>query len=108
MTVQLGRICGTVVATLKHAALRNRKVLLVQPVTPDGAPRGRVTAALDLVDAGPGDWVVYLDEGSGASQLLENPRGPVRTVVVGVVDEVAMEPQEGADPSGAIQDGTRG
>jgi ethanolamine utilization protein EutN len=42
--------------------------------------------ALDVVDAGVGDWVLILDEGSSASQVLANPRGPVRTLVVGVVD----------------------
>ena len=106
--MQIGRVCGTVVATLKHAALGGHKLLLVQPHGLDGAPRGRVTAAVDVVDAGPGDWVLLHDEGSGASQILANPRGPVRTVVVGVLDELALGPPGGGDPGAPIQDGTRG
>ena len=108
MSVQIGRVCGTVVSTLKHAALGGHKLLLVQPHGLDGAPRGRATAALDVVDAGPGDWVLLHDEGSGASQILGNPRGPVRTVIVGVVDEVALGPAGPTWPGAPIQDGTRG
>jgi len=45
--------------------------------------------AVDHVDAGPGDLVLVLDEGNGAAQVLRQPRGAIRTVIVGVVDEVA-------------------
>jgi microcompartment protein CcmK/EutM len=106
--VQLGRVCGNVVATLKHPALQQAKLLLVQPLSLEGAAQGRITAALDVVDAGPGDWVLLHDEGSGASQILGNPRGPVRTVVVGVVDALTLGSPEGTGPGAPIQDGTRG
>ena len=35
-----------------------------------------------------GQFVLVLDEGNGAAQVFARGRGPVRTVVVGVVDEV--------------------
>jgi microcompartment protein CcmK/EutM len=94
--VNIGRVRGTLVSTLKHPALAARKLLLVEPCDPRGRPSGRVTAAVDVVDAGPGDWVVFLDEGSSASQILGNPRGPLRTVVVGVLDAATWDP--GSDP----------
>lgn len=84
----LGRVVGDVVATVKHRALANRKLLLVQPLTGDGQPTGRPTIAVDAVDAGVGDHVLVVDEGNSAAQVLERPRGPIRTVVVGVVDEI--------------------
>jgi len=99
--VQIARVCGHVVATLKHPALGARKLLLVQPYDLAGQPRGRPATALDVVDAGPGDWVLVLDEGSSASQVLESPRGPVRTLVVGVIDAVASgNPRSGPGRSG--------
>ncbi len=85
----LARVVGDVVATVKHAELERRKLLLVQPLDGEGAPVGRPAIAVDAVDAGVGDHVLVLDEGNGAAQVLRRPRGPVRTVVVGVVDEVA-------------------
>jgi microcompartment protein CcmK/EutM len=87
----LGRVVGDVVATIKHRALEGRKLLVVQPLTGEGTPTGRPTIAVDVVDAGVGDHVLVVDEGNSAAQVLAVPRGPVRTVVVGVVDEVARE-----------------
>jgi len=84
----LARVVGDVVATIKHPALANRKLLLVQPLTGDGTPTGRPSIAVDSVDAGVGDHVLVVDEGNSAAQVLQRPRGPIRTVVVGVVDEV--------------------
>ena len=44
--------------------------------------------AVDTVDAGVGDRVLLLDEGTGARQVLGVSTGPVRTLVVGIVDDV--------------------
>ena len=84
----LARVIGDVVATIKHPALEQRKLLLVQPLGGDGKPTGRPSIAVDSVDAGVGDHVLVADEGNSAAQVLQRPRGPIRTVVVGVVDEV--------------------
>jgi microcompartment protein CcmK/EutM len=35
--------------------------------------------------------VLVLDEGTGARQVLADPKGPVRSVIVGVVDGHAVE-----------------
>jgi microcompartment protein CcmK/EutM len=90
----LARVVGTVVATVKHDALAARKLLLVQPLTPDGRESGRASIAVDSVDAGVGDHVLVADEGNAAAQVLRRPRGPIRTVVVGVIDDV----ESAADP----------
>lgn len=84
----LARVVGEVVATIKHAELAAHKLLLVRGVEPDGRPTGRLMIALDAVDAGPGDRVLVADEGNSAAQVLGRARGAVRTVVVGVIDEV--------------------
>jgi microcompartment protein CcmK/EutM len=91
----LARVVGSVVATIKHDALQARKLLLVQPLTPDGRESGRPSIAVDSVDAGAGDHVLVVDEGNAAAQVLRRPRGPIRTVIVGVVDDVEA-PQAGA------------
>jgi len=95
--MQIARVCGTLVSTLKHEALSGHRMLIVQPCDLDGRPTGPETMAVDVVDAGPGDWVLVLDEGASASQVLENPRGPVRTLIVGVVDAVHLG-QGGLEP----------
>lgn len=94
----LARVTGTVVATIKHPHLADRKLLLVTPETLPGQPARPAVIAVDSVDAGVGDRVLVADEGNAAAQVLGMARGPVRTVVVGVVDEVAPDPAAG--PSG--------
>lgn len=90
--MRIARVIGNVVATVKHPALVGAKLLLVDEEDPDGGLRGRPSLALDTVDAGEGDRVLVLDEGNSAAQVLRRPRGPVRAVIVGVVDEVDPEP----------------
>lgn len=89
--MKVARVVGEVVATIKHPHLAGHKLLLVQPVTPSLEKAGPVMLAVDQAQAGPGDLVLVLDEGNGAAQVLRRPRGAVRTVIVGVVDEVAAQ-----------------
>ena len=86
----LARVIGEVVATVKHDQLGGRKLLLVQPVTPADVATGRPAIAVDAVDSGPGDLVLVADEGNMAAQVLQCARGPIRTVIVGVVDRVEV------------------
>jgi ethanolamine utilization protein EutN len=84
----LARVVGEVVATVKHGHLAGRTLLLVQPEAPPERTPGPPVIAVDTVSAGIGDRVLVADEGNAAAQVLRAPRGPVRTVIVGVVDAV--------------------
>jgi ethanolamine utilization protein EutN len=90
--VRIARVVGNVIATIKHPALVGSKLLLVEEEDPVSGARGRLLLAVDTVDAGEGDRVLVLDEGNSAAQVLRAPRGPVRTVIVGVVDQVETTP----------------
>jgi ethanolamine utilization protein EutN len=86
----LGRVCGTVVSPVQHPFYQGRKQLIVRACTPGGAFDGdKYVVALDLVGAGVGQTVIVEDEGNSARQLLDAKDGPVRSVVVGIVDEVS-------------------
>jgi ethanolamine utilization protein EutN len=86
----LGRVVGEVVATIKHRELEGMKLLLVQPVNFADTPSGKVVIAVDCAQAGVGDRVLVADEGNSAAQVLGRGRGAIRTVIVGVVDEVRI------------------
>jgi len=85
----IGRVTGSVVATIHHATFDGRKLLMVDRLGLDGASSGDYDIAMDLVQAGVGDLVLVLDEG-GSARLLSGtePDGAVRAVIVGIVDEV--------------------
>jgi ethanolamine utilization protein EutN len=86
----LARVVGDVVATTHHEHLHARKLMIVQPIDPAGAAVGKCAIAVDAAQAGTGDRVLVADEGNGAAQVLGRPRGAIRTVIVGIVDEVSI------------------
>jgi ethanolamine utilization protein EutN len=65
----------------------------VRTALPDGSFDGeKYVVAVDLVGAGVGETVLVEDEGNSARQLLDAvPNGPVRSVIVGIVDEVTEQ-----------------
>ena len=56
-----------------------------------GKPAGGYLIAVAAIEAGVGDRVLVLDEGTGARQILGNSQAPIRSVVVGIVDSVDVE-----------------
>ncbi|MER3524326.1 MAG: hypothetical protein C4326_09730 [Ignavibacteria bacterium] len=82
----LSKVTGTIVATQKNVHLKDKRMLICQPITLDGKPAGRDMLALDTVDAGIGDTVLVVQEGQAAAQLLKSKEVPVHSVVVAVVD----------------------
>jgi microcompartment protein CcmK/EutM len=88
----IGKVYGTVVATIKHETFNRHKLLLVERLTPDGDPTSKYDICVDTVQAGVGDRVLVLDEGNSARQILNQaPNGAVRAVIVGVIDRVDLE-----------------
>jgi ethanolamine utilization protein EutN len=88
--MQLARVVGTVVATRKHSAFEGGKLLLVQPCTPDGRPRGATLLAVDSVGAGEGEQVLVVLEGRAAGAALGRRGAPVDAAIVGIVDSVDL------------------
>ena len=87
----IGQVAGTVVATIKHRIFASHKLLLVERLDLSGKVTPYYDIAVDAVQAGVGDRVLVLDEGNGARQVLDaEPWGPVRAVIVGVIDEVDL------------------
>ncbi|MCW5983393.1 MAG: EutN/CcmL family microcompartment protein [Bryobacteraceae bacterium] len=89
----LARVIGEVVATVKHPTHEERKALLVQPVTLDGADYGPTLVSLDSVDAGVGDLVLVTAEGySAMTSVGRGTQAPIDSAVIGVVDRVDLLP----------------
>ena len=82
----LCKVTGTLVATQKNEHLKGKKILICQPIDPEGKFIGRDILAIDSVDAGIGDTVLIIQEGQGAAQILNNKKLPVHSVIVAVVD----------------------
>jgi microcompartment protein CcmK/EutM len=87
----IGRVSGTVVATIKDELFEGHKLLVVDKLNLAGEPTPKYDIAVDMVQAGVGDLVLVLDEGNSARQILDRePMGAIRAVIVGIVDEVTV------------------
>ena len=84
----LAEVVGTIVSTVQIPILDGEKLLLLRPVDPAGKPSGKTRIGIDRAQAGVGDRVLVIDEGNSARQILGDPKGAVKTLIIGVVDYV--------------------
>lgn len=86
--MQLARVTGTVVASVKADGLEGVRFLIVQPLDRRQQPLGDPVVAADGVHmAGPGE-LVYVVGAREAAQAMPDTFVPVDHAVVGIVDAV--------------------
>ncbi len=83
--MELARVMGRVVATVKVAPLESVRLLVIQPQDSAGQPQGEPMVAADALQAGPGDLVSWV-KGSEAALTLPQTFAPVDCAVVSIVD----------------------
>ena len=88
--MQLARVVGDIVATIKDAELHGHKLLVLQPILPDRSATGRTLVAVDSTGAGVGEHVFFV-RGKEASFPFLPAAPPVDACVVGIVDRWDME-----------------
>jgi microcompartment protein CcmK/EutM len=83
--VQLARVIGEVVSTVKDPTLTGIKLLVVQPLNPAGEPSGRALVALDSIGAGVGEHVFFV-RGREAAFPFYPVEPPADASIIGIVD----------------------
>ena len=84
----LGRVIGEIHGTIKHRFYEAKRLLVIEKMNDRGAATGDYLIAADAVGAGADERVLVLDEGNGARQVFDSKDGPVRSVVVGIIDDI--------------------
>jgi microcompartment protein CcmK/EutM len=102
----LGRVVGTVVSTMKDAALKGQRLLIVQPLKPDLTETGKCNVLLDAVGVGPGE-LIYWCRGKESSFPFLPDEVPADGTIVGVVDDLHLSSspareEPGRDRQGAV------
>jgi microcompartment protein CcmK/EutM len=85
--MQLARVIGNVVATVKNELLEGRKLLVIQPLNASLEPSGKPMIAIDSVGAGAGE-IVFWCRGKEASFPFMPIEVPTDCTIVGIVDSV--------------------
>ena len=88
--MQLARVIGDVVTTVKDENLNGITLLVLQPLDPDGKPSGRTLVAVDAVGAGVGETVFFV-RGKEASFPFHPTEVPADAGIVGIVDHWDIE-----------------
>lgn len=84
--MELGKVVGQVVSTVRVGGLPNLTLLLVDLVDVDGNVITSNQVAADTLGAGEGE-VVLLTRGSSARQAVDDTT-PIDLTVVGIVDQI--------------------
>jgi ethanolamine utilization protein EutN len=89
--MKLGRVIGSLVATVKAPGMEGLKLLIVRPLTANLADDGEPFVATDAsAQASSGDLVSY--EASREAALLHDPWFiPVDHAIVGIIDQHAYD-----------------
>lgn len=84
--MQLARIVGQAVSTVKHPSLNGYRLLVAQPLRADGGDDGEPVLVIDTLGARPGQPVMVCNDGKGARALVAAADSPVRWFVLGLCD----------------------
>ncbi|MEQ8222389.1 MAG: EutN/CcmL family microcompartment protein [Candidatus Eremiobacterota bacterium] len=89
----VAKVVGVLWSTCKSPGMEGLKLCLVQKMHGiTGKLSGKpLMAVADKIDAGTGDTVLVLDEGGSARSILKRDEAPVRTIIVGIIDQVTIE-----------------
>jgi microcompartment protein CcmK/EutM len=88
--MQIARVIGTTVATIKDVQLVGQKLLIVRPTDEAGEAYGKPYVAVDTLDAGIGDLVLTAS-GSSARQTEITKNRPVDAVIMAVIDSLEVD-----------------
>ncbi len=88
--MKIGKISGAIHSTINHPFYDNRKLLVVDLLNPELSPDGNYLIAVDTVGAGAGETVLIVDEGNSSRQVVNDPDAPLRSIIVGVIDEIKV------------------
>lgn len=87
----LGKVCGTIHSTINHPFYDGKRLLVVDKLDAFKKPTGKYLIAIDSVDAGAGEIVLMIDEGNSARQIVGDSMAPLRSIIIGIVDDIQLQ-----------------
>ena len=85
----IGKVIGNVVTSIQFPDYEGKKIMFVQPTDHLGNNKGTSFLAVDAVQAGVGDKVLVLEEGTGGRQIIgEKDSMTIKCVIAAIIDEI--------------------
>ena len=89
--MEIGKVIGTVTATVKHETYEGKRILVIQELNTRGEPNGVVRVAIDYVGAGEGDLVLFGGAPGVAAEVFGVKKAPIRDLVMGIIDHFDVD-----------------
>jgi len=83
----LARVEGNLVSTRKHPSFQGWRLIICQPINNGGEPGGVPQVAIDAHGAAMHQRVIISSDGAAARKAVNDPKSPVRWMIIGIVDE---------------------
>jgi microcompartment protein CcmK/EutM len=83
----LCRVDGNLTATVKHRSADGWRLLICQPITPEGIEADEVVVAIDPLGAGLHQRVIVCTDGRHTADLVKDMRSPLCFCITGIVDQ---------------------
>lgn len=87
----IGKVTGTIYSTINHEFYDGKKLMIVDKLDGHGNPTGKYLIAIDTVEAGIGETVLMVDEGNSARQIINDKTAPLRSIIVGIIDDIYLQ-----------------
>ena len=88
--MDIGKVIGTIVATRKDPSLVGSRLLVIQPLDPEGESIGDPLTAVDIQGAAGYGELVYIVTGGDAAFVSAERAMPIDVAVVGIVDSITV------------------
>ena len=87
----IGKVTGTIYSTINHEFYNSKKLMIVDKLDGYKKSTGKYLIAIDTVEAGIGDTVLIVDEGNSARQIINDDTAPLRSIIVGIIDDIYLQ-----------------
>lgn len=87
----LARVDGVIVSSVCHPSMAGFRTVICQPIDEAGRTEGPPILALDPLSAGQHQHVLISTDGSKTREYVQDPRSPLRNLILALVDEPARE-----------------
>jgi len=87
----LARVDGAIVSTICHPSMVGCRSVICQPLDEKGRPEGEPVLALDPLSAGRHQRVMISTDGSHTRAYVQDPKSPLRNMILAIVDESEKE-----------------
>jgi ethanolamine utilization protein EutN len=89
--MRIAKVIGNAYATLKHEKLKSIKLMVIQPINPDGDFKGKAIIVADYLNTAIGNIVYWIEDGSTICKATGERSIPLRGCILGIIDSIDMK-----------------